>query len=961
MTIKIPVEASFDPGDLQRVIQQFTASVNRMGAAVASANKIKYDPVDKHTLENMRTLQAQFESLKRISGGFNQRLRATGQGSAGFFDIDWARMYDNPTIRARQMRQAYEYVAAGVGGRLSTVPGAPPAPAPGGGGSGGGGRTPPSSSPGPGSQPGWRSAGRNIISSGLRAAGPVGGVADNALSAGLTGGAMSGLAGLLGGIVALGVGKAIGAVMGKVSDAQRELVQYDALKRSLGDVNVSFNVLKDSLRTASKSIDVTFDEGQKMGSEFAKISGMLPDQYKTLAEEVQVGGGFGRSFGLDPGQSNAFFAQMRQLQVTGNERDSRRLAVLIGESIGKSGAFAKADEVLQAIASYTAQQTRLGLVSANVSGYAGMMSGLVGAHIPGMDPTGASNLLSRVNSAISGGGAAGEAGQNFTYMALGKRLGLDPIQTMILQEQGAFGTGAGTFGHGSLYARFAEKYRLATPGTAAASSGTNLQMLMQHFQKMYASRPELMLDAMSHYFGVNHNQAMALSLETPATLGKIASNLGENFDWKKLSPTGIATLARINSGGHDLLQAEAKRLFSMTGTDKLSTDEEKRLSASLASGNDEDLRKTLTKLASTREQEKTDGSETRRATVGLLNLEQEMASKLVPLFNDMRDGILVLAGVGKDGKSPMDIRKSILEAESKDRKNAINAQYENKITEAGKNYLAAKKRHGDAWDDFRQLGAGMTPAQQAAARANLARLQDGMNVARQQQETLRSDRAKALDEEDKKLQESVRSLYTSVTPATSSTGTVGDPNGTAKYDGLFLKYGKHFGVDPKLLKAIAFKESRFNPSAVGGVNPNGTQDFGLMQHNSAYLGERHITDWHDPDQQVREAARLLSEDLKASHGNIRGAVRRYNGSGDRAETYADDVMRIWGKVDPLNSSRTGMYSTALPDGSKPGAGQGQTQRIAVEVSGTLNNPNGTPAGTLTPVKTTVDSTTPFGG
>ncbi|TAN25869.1 MAG: hypothetical protein EPN31_14435 [Castellaniella sp.] len=213
--VRIPVEASFDPGDLQRMVQQFTDQVNKLGTAVAQANKVKYEPVDKRTLDNMRTLKAQFESLKRISGGFNQRLRATGQGSTGFFDIDWARMYDNPAIRARQMRQTYEYVAVGVGGRFIGAPDVPPAPGggrgPGGGGGDGG--VPNTPRPGPGSQPGWRSAGRNIVSSGLRATGSVGAGVDGALSAG----AIGGLAGLVGGIVALGVGKAIGAVMGKVT------------------------------------------------------------------------------------------------------------------------------------------------------------------------------------------------------------------------------------------------------------------------------------------------------------------------------------------------------------------------------------------------------------------------------------------------------------------------------------------------------------------------------------------------------------------------------------------------------------------------------------------------------------------------------------------------------------------------------------------------------------------------
>lgn len=749
--VKIKVGAQFDPADVERAIQRFTDSVNRMGSAVASANKIKYQPIDKATLDNMRQLQAQFESLKKISGGFNQRLKSTGQGNAGFFDIDWARMYDNPAERSRRMRQTYEYVTAGVGGGFSgsATPTPVPRPAPG----GGAGQEPPRT---PGTT--WGGAGRNIVSAGLRSAGPVGGVADNALSVGMSGGATAGLAGLVGGIVALGIGKAIGAVMGKVNDAQREFVQYDMIKRTLGDVNVNFGVLKESLRAASKSIDVTFEEGQKLGTEFAKISGMAPDQYKTLADEVRIGGGFGRSFGLEPGVGNNFFAQMRQFQVTGNELESRRLALMIGESIGKSGAFSKADEVLQAIASYTSQQTRLGLVSGNVGGYAGMLSGLVGSRTPGLDVAGSANLLSRVNSSIAGGGNAGEAGQNFLYAALGRRLGLDPIQTQILQEQGAFGTGSATFGPGSVYARYAERYRMATPGTAAGSSDTTLQMLMQQFRKNYADRPELMANAMSNFFGISTNQAMALALQTPDSLGGIEKTLEDSgFDWRKLTPNGIGALASIQNGGRDVLDAQAHSLRSRTGIDALNAEEEKRLCIAQTSGNDDDLRAELIKLTASREQEKTDGSETRRATVGLLNLQQELAGKLVPLFTDMRAGILYLAGdKGKVG--PMSIQKAILEAESRERKEAIGVQYDDKIKEAGQAALDAKKRHQDAVETFRQNGSSMTPEQQDGSRAELKRLMDVKAATERKVRDLETERTKALGEEDTRLKKDLRDV-----------------------------------------------------------------------------------------------------------------------------------------------------------------------------------------------------------
>lgn len=116
------------------------------------------------------------------------------------------------------------------------------------------------------------------------------------------------------------------------------------------------------------------------------------------------------------------------------------------------------------------------------------------------------------------------------------------------------------------------------------------------------------------------------------------------------------------------------------------------------------------------------------------------------------------------------------------------------------------------------------------------------------------------------------------------------PVAAPDFDALFDKYGKEYGVPPSLLRTIAQKESSLNPNAVGATNENGTTDYGLMQHNSRYHKERGITNWRDPEQSVKAAAALLKSNFDTATGDWRQAVRRYNGSGPRAEAYADDVM-----------------------------------------------------------------------
>ena len=51
----------------------------------------------------------------------------------------------------------------------------------------------------------------------------------------------------------------------------------------------------------------------------------------------------------------------------------------------------------------------------------------------------------------------------------------------------------------------------------------------------------------------------------------------------------------------------------------------------------------------------------------------------------------------------------------------------------------------------------------------------------------------------------------------------------------FVEAGKAFKLDPRLLWAIAYKESRHTPHIVSKPNKNGSYDIGIMQINSSHL------------------------------------------------------------------------------------------------------------------------------
>ena len=471
--VKIPVEAQFDASDVDKVLAELTQDVNKLGSTVAGANKVKFNPIDKSSMADLQKLKAQFDSLLKVSSDFKKRMRDTGQAGTDFFKVDFDKMYPDPNSRARQMRKAYEYVTAGTGASFSALPPPPGsgekfgtddiagkrewdrrqgAGSGGGNGNGDGGNGSPASS--------WGSAGRKILGSGLRAMGGAGGAAAGAIE-----GAAGGIAGpmILGNLIAQGVTAVVGAVKAKIGAAQQLDVGYDTLKRQLGDVGVGFEALKVTLKDASWGFGATYEETLKVAQAFSQAAGMFGRDAKTLAGEVAIAGGFARSFGIDTSRSAAFFGQMRQTGVTSDENGSRRLALMVGEAVAKSGTSAKMDEVLAAIAGFTQQQSRMGMASVNVSGYLGEFAGLSSARSPGTDAQSIANLLSSVNSAIQRGGNVGTAGQNFMYMALGKRNGLDPIMGAALQEQGMFGTMGAAFGDGSAMARFGEKYHVRMP------------------------------------------------------------------------------------------------------------------------------------------------------------------------------------------------------------------------------------------------------------------------------------------------------------------------------------------------------------------------------------------------------------------------------------------------------------------------------------------------------------------
>lgn len=111
-----------------------------------------------------------------------------------------------------------------------------------------------------------------------------------------------------------------------------------------------------------------------------------------------------------------------------------------------------------------------------------------------------------------------------------------------------------------------------------------------------------------------------------------------------------------------------------------------------------------------------------------------------------------------------------------------------------------------------------------------------------------------------------------------------------------------FGIESRLLRAIAHVESGMNPSALGR-NTNGTTDMGLMQINSSHLkqlsklGVTPATLTSDSCQSLVIGASILTDMMKV-YGYSWEAVGAYNAGmrkdrHDLRMKYAQKVWRVY--------------------------------------------------------------------
>ncbi|HBJ6122831.1 TPA: lytic transglycosylase [Salmonella enterica subsp. enterica serovar Montevideo] len=622
MAIKIPVSAQFDAADLKQQIQMVNDQIRILASQVGQANNQKFEPINVKSKEDLDAFIKQMQKLLKVQTELRTTMGKTGQGASNPLMADWKKMYGDQAERIKKMQAMLNFLGVEFDDAPKPKP-KPPAPTP--------------SNPSPAPQGGPQnnnqpSVWQNHLSTMLRNAGPVGGTISGAMNAGLSGGAGAGLMGLVGGLAALGVGKIIGAIADKIGQAQDNVIGLDKLYRQVGGI-VSFSSLQRGVMSTANRLGMTNGDAIALASTYSRAANIQPGQ--NLGTGMLVSGGLARSYGLDPNSVAGTIGQLSASRVVNNDQQLRRMGLLMGEAIGKSGAFAQAGEAMQAISDFATQQARMSLTAPNVPGYAGAMAGLMSSGIPGMDLQGSTNLLGRVNANLQRGGAMGDPSRAFmARMAL--RNGINnPMALEVLQSGGAFGTISSTLGPDSLYGqRFGGNYQ---------GDQTLLDMTRQGIHRAYGYGPDSIV-ALSRHLGVGINDALAIDQMSSADMSGVSDRLRRlKINPDSVNATSYAALGQIQSGkGLEVMGNE----YLKRGA--LDAGERQRLTDALRGADPQKLKDVLTEVAATHGPAKTEGSEIRDNVAKLNNQFEDYARRALPALDVMRMALVKMTGGSED-------------------------------------------------------------------------------------------------------------------------------------------------------------------------------------------------------------------------------------------------------------------------------------------------------------------------
>lgn len=461
----------------------------------------------------------------------------------------------------------------------------------------------------------------------------------------LFGGPVGAAVGAFAGRLLGGFGGSMDSSIGKIGD---EGATYSDLRQSIGATTTDFDSLRGSVRVFTDGLGVAYNESARLAAEFARTASL--SSASGLGQDVRTSIGFGRSYGINPSESVRFFGGMRHLGVTGDDKDSRRLALLIAEAVNGGGMQARMGEALSAIQAYASSQARSSLSSPDVGAYSSFLSSMTGLGAYGLkgDPAAAAAIMGKADASLRNGGAFGEASQNLSLALWQSKIpGFTAFDMDFVNEQGAFGSIGKAFGRDSQAYKFAasrgDSAKMSAYDSMAMAGGDRsiLSMQMQMLEEKFGGSTDSFRKAIQGHFGVGASEAASLyqAYQTDKGLGGLESALVRSgVDTKGMNPRQIASLAALANGDSSAITKQANALMRLQGRDALNVSERGELEA--ARNDPNKLRDTVLQLTAKHATFTDQGDQLRSMSTDMGNILQELATKLVPLTMDIKNAIM---------------------------------------------------------------------------------------------------------------------------------------------------------------------------------------------------------------------------------------------------------------------------------------------------------------------------------
>lgn len=736
------------------------------------------------------------------------------------------------------------------------------------------------------------------------AAGALGGMAGSMTSGGdggMWGGAGSAAGSAIGGGAGMIFGGPVGAIVGALGSrllgglgasidagierAGQESADYTDLRQALGATQTDFERLRGSVREATDGLGMTYNESAKLARMFAHTSGATAKDAQNIGQEVGTSAGFGRGYGISPEMSVRFFAEMRHMGQTVNDRDNKKLALQIGEAVQRGGTAGKMDEVLSAVSGFVTSATKSSMTEANAGAYASFMSSLTGLHMAGMkgDPATAASAMGAADSAMRQGGGFGEASKNFSLALWQRNLkGFSALDMDFMNEQGAFGSVGRAFGKDSAAYQFAAsrgdkgKMRQYDQWSGQMGDRSVMSMQMEALEKQFGDNTDGFRKAIQSHFGVGAGQASALfqAYKSDAGLGGLENKLaGAGVDISKLNTKQVASLAELASGSGADLNKQAAKLKGLTGADALNETERKKLEAAQASGNPEELRKVVLGLTALHDSTRDEGERQRRVQADMNNAIQKLATEMIPLTMDVKEGIAAL------------VEKLAPDSEYKKRRDAeavSQRQDEDSMRQRVEAYdhniklmksAAASAKTPEERKRLEQSAADLTAQRDAA-------VVDARNKSTYKSSDQYRDWAGKLEQSDGSSGGTAEETGGKVRPVEGAGAYAGAKPAKAKKEltpqelAFLAETDKLIGAKAGTSAAQIKVESGNDPNAVSPVGARGLAQ--LMPTTQATLEKRFGHKIESRMDQLKAHRELMAENVR-KFGNVPDALRAYNG------------------------------------------------------------------------------------